>query len=58
MTGNPELRIVRYYEEHAAATGEGTRYETDDGRIWRDVQLFERANGYKVGEVIVPRFGQ
>ena len=53
MTGNPELTIRRYFQESTAATGEGTRYECDDGSVWHDLQPFEKAAGYRVGEHII-----
>lgn len=53
--GNSELHIMRYYLESSAPTGECQRYETEDGRRWHDAQPFERVEGYRIGDVVIPR---
>ncbi|KKM60912.1 hypothetical protein LCGC14_1536980 [marine sediment metagenome] len=35
-TGGHRLRIIRTWGAPHAPTGEGGRYMTEDGRVWRD----------------------
>ncbi len=54
MVSDEHLRIVRMYELESAPTGEGTRYECNDGSVWHVAQPFEMPRGRIVGDVIIP----
>ena len=49
------LQVVYAWQDQAAATGDGTRYEACDGSVWRPVRPFEQATGDLAGDRIVPR---
>lgn len=35
MVGDSRQKIVRYWTDPYAPTGEGERYQTEDGRVWK-----------------------
>jgi len=55
VSGESNLRVVWAWQDHAAATGDGTRYEASDGSIWHEARPFEQVDADLIGDRIIRR---
>jgi len=49
-TGYDPSEIVHVYEVHDAPTGEGTRYVTADGKVWKPTFVVSERTGVEHGK--------